>query len=346
MGTLLESSQLIVPTDLPASVPRSTRYHSALAVGAVLALPALFYLRPAILAGTSSLVGMDYDQMHVHRLRFAREALFGSGHTLPGWYPHEVLGSPFAANLQSFPWIPTRLLLLMLDPSIAYAAGVAMAAALAAIFTWLFCRGAGLSRTAAVAAAGTFAGAGFFASRVMAGHLPLLEAYPALPLLLWLVDRALATQRARQHRFDLGILAFASACIASAGHPQLPAYALASALLYTAWRSRGWLRARVASSIVLGVGMALAVWWPMLLLIGRSSRLLKSAAPDNDVVMPYRRLLALISPGIHGWPAPVAMAEGNPFKAYRNVAYFWDTASYVGILPLAAIAALLIICIV
>jgi hypothetical protein len=39
------------------------------------------------------------------------------------------------------------------------------------------------------------AGAGFFASRVMAGHLPLLEAYPALPQLLWLVDRAVKRSR-------------------------------------------------------------------------------------------------------------------------------------------------------
>jgi hypothetical protein len=314
-------------------------------VAVLLALIGIFYLRPEILRGTDTLDGSDYGQLHVRRIRFARDALFGIRHTLPSWYPHEVLGTPFAANLQSFPWIPTRLLLLPFDPSLAYAPAVAMAAALSAIFTFLYCRRAGLTRMAAVAAGGTFACAGFFASRVMAGHLPLLEAYPALPLLLWLVDRAFAPERAARHRFDLGMLAFSSACIVAAGHPQLPAYSLASALLYTVWHRRreGW---RIAGAITLGAGVTLAVWWPMLLLIARSTRVLRLARADNDIAMPYGRLLALIVPGIHGWPRPVDLAENHLFTGYPNMAYFWDTASYIGILPLAAIAALLIVCII
>lgn len=128
------------------------RYRSALAVGALLVLTEVFYLRPGILLGTETLHGSDYGELHILRIRFAREALFGVGHALPGWYPHEVLGSPFAANLQSFPWIPTRLLVLLLDPAIAYAAAIAIAAALSAIFTYLYCRRAGLTRMGAVAA--------------------------------------------------------------------------------------------------------------------------------------------------------------------------------------------------
>jgi hypothetical protein len=321
------------------------RYASAWFVAALPVLTGIFYLRPGILLGTDALVGSDYGQLHIRRIRFAREALFGIRHTLPAWYPREVLGAPFAANLQSFPWIPTRLLLLPLDPSVAYAPAVFIAAALSAIFTFLFCRRAGLTHMGAFAAGGTFACAGYFASRVMAGHLPLLEAYPALPLLLWLVDRAFAPERALRHRFDLGVLALSSACIVAAGHPQLPAYALASALLYTAWQreKKGW---RIAGAITLGAGLALAVWWPMLLLIARSTRVLRLAAPDNDIAMPYARLLALIVPGIHGWPRPMELAETHLFSGYPNMAYFWDTASYIGILPLLAIAALLIACIV
>jgi hypothetical protein len=321
-----------------------------LAVAALLIVTEAFYLRPGILLGTETLAGSDYVELHIRRIRFAREALFGARHTLPGWYPREVLGSPFAANLQSFPWIPTRLLLLLLDPSIAYAAAIALAAALSAIFTYLFCRRAGLTRTGAAAAGGTFACAGYFASRVLAGHLPLLEAYPALPLLLWLVDRALAPERAPQHRFDLAALAFCCMCVVVAGHPQLPAYSVASALLYAIWRGFGKVQARgatrVSAAIALGAGLAFAVWWPMLLLIARSTRVLRLAAPDNDIAMPYRRLLALIMPGIHGWAQPVDLADNHPFTGFPNRAYFWDTASYIGILPLVAIAALFIGCIV
>ena len=332
--------------DSPAHT--TSRYRSAFAVFAMLILTEAVYLRPEVLLGGSSLMGSDYEMLHRWRLAFARQALFGIRHFLPAWNPHETLGSPFAANLQSFPWIPTRLVLLLLDPSVVYGAGVAIAAALAAVFTYLYCRRAGLSRIGAVAAGWTFACAGYFSSRVMAGHLPLLEAYPALPLLLWLVDRALAPERARRHRFDLAALAVCCTCVVAAGHPQVPAYALASAFLYLAFNSRGVvgaIRARIAGAMVLGIGLALAVWLPMLMLIGRSTRILHLAAPDNDVVMPYSRLLALVVPGIQGWAGPVELADKNPFTGYPNNSYFWDTASYIGILPLVAIVALLAACI-
>jgi hypothetical protein len=308
-------------------------------------LVGIFYLRPGILSGAGQLAGMDYYQLHIRRIQFAREALFGSRHSLPEWYPHEVMGMPFAANMQSFPWIPTRLVLLLLDPSVAYAAGVTMAAALSAIFTYLYCRRAGMTRIGAMAAGGTFACAGYFASRVLAGHLPLLEAYPALPLLLWLVDRVFMPAREGRRRFDLAALSLCSACVLLAGHPQLPAYSLASAVLYAAWMGRGRLRMRAVAALILGGGIVMAAWWPMLLLIGRSTRVLPLAAPINDVAMPYGRLLALVLPGFHGFPPPVDLAETSPFSGYPNNAYFWDTASYLGLLPLVAIAALLAGCV-
>jgi hypothetical protein len=263
---------------------------------------------------------------------------------MPSWYPRELLGAPFSANIQSFPWIPTRLILLLFDPEIAYAPGVAIAALLAAVFTYLFCRRAGLSELAAAASGWTFACAGFFASRIIAGHLPLLEAYPALPLLLWLVDRALDPERAGKHRLDLGWLAAATLCAVLAGHPQIPAYAVACTLLYAFWRGRGWLRARLAGAIVLGSAMALAVWWPMLLLIGKSTRVLDLDAPDNDIVLPYRRVLALLNPGIDGWPGKINAAAHHQFSGYPNLAYFYDTASYIGLAPIVAAAALLLVC--
>jgi len=314
----------------------------------MLVLTEAVYMRPAILRGTRSLDGSDYEMLHQWRIAFARHALFGASHTLPAWDPHELLGAPFAANLQSFPWIPTRLVLFFFDPAIAFGAGVAIAAALAALSTWLYCRRMGLSRIASAAAGWTFAAAGYFSSRVLAGHLPLLEAYPALPLLLWLVDRAFDRERARRFRFDLAALAVCCTFVVSAGHPQVPAYALGAAFLYVFWRGRDAVpraRVRVAGAMVFGVGLASAIWWPMLLLISRSTRVLHLAAPDNDVAMPWGRLPALIIPGFNGWAGPVSLADDHPFTGYPNNSFFWDTASYIGILPLIAIVALLIVCI-
>ncbi len=317
---------------------------SCLGVFFLLVLTEAVYLRPSILRGDEVLLGMDYLHLHIRRIAFARNALFGARHMLPGWNPQELLGMPFSANLQSFPWIPTRFALFLFDPAFAYAAGVAIAAALAAVFTYNFCRRSGLSVAGAAAAGWTFACAGFFTSRVAAGHLPLLEAYPALPLLLWLIGRALSPERANRRAFDLGVLAAGAACIALAGHPQIPVYAVGVAVLYAIVRGRGWLRVKIVSAIALGLGATMAAWWPMLSLIRRSTRILALAPPDNDVTMPYHRLLAFVAPGVDGWPPGSVLSSQQPFHGY-TYAYFWDTTWYLGLLPPLAAIALLVWCI-
>ena len=112
----------------------------------------------------------------------------GPTHYLPAWYPRELGGTPFRANIQSFPFIPTRFPLLLFEPHQAYLVGVEISALLAAVFTYLYCRRVGIGRIAAAVGGWTFACSGYFASRTMVGHLPLLEAYPSLPLLLWLTE--------------------------------------------------------------------------------------------------------------------------------------------------------------
>jgi hypothetical protein len=310
---------------------------SAIGVAILLALTAAVYLRPSIFLGDQALRGADYFELHIKRIAFAQDALFGPSHFLPTWYPRELLGAPFSANLQSFPWIPTRLLLLLLpNARLHYEVGVLLAALLSAFFTYLFCRCLGLSEVASVAAGWTFASAGFFASRVLAGHLPLLEGYPSLPLLLWLADRA------DYRRRDLVALAAAAACFAAAGHPQIPAYSLAAATLFLAFRPGARDRIRPIAALALGAGATLAAWWPMLLLIRRSTRVLQLDPPSNDVTLPYRRLLALIWPGIDGWPDSLGFAGGTDFHGYPNDAWFWDTTSYVGLLPIVVIVWLLV----
>lgn len=296
------------------------------------------YFRPSV--WSAGLFGSDYRELHARHIAFARDALFGPAHFLPNWYPHELLGAPFAANLQSFPWIPSRLLLLFVDAQFEYLVGIGLAALLAAVFTYLFCRRVGISEIGSVAAGWTFACAGYFSSRVAAGHLPLLEAYPALPLLLWLVDRAVDPSRLRSRIRDLVALALAAACTALAGHPQVPAYALGSAFLYVLARGQGRRLFLAAAALALGVGSTLFAWLPMLLLIGRSTRILNLAPTSNDVAMEYGRLRALILPGIDGWPE--FLHRQKIFSGYPNNAYFWDTASYIGLLPLFALLFLLV----
>jgi len=314
----------------PSTDPKTTgwldspRVRDLLAVGVMLLAVAALYRPWLILGGTQTLFGFDYLQLHAYRLRYAGEALFGPHASLPAWYSRELLGAPFWSNMQSFPFIPTRLLLLLVDPQRAYALGVNLAAGLAALFTYLYCRRIGLAPLPAASSGWTFAASGFFASRTMAGHLPLLEAYPALPLLLWLIEITLH-EPSSSCRFNLRLLALsiACSCIVMAGHPQLPAYALVTAVLYLFYRARNSRVLKPLGAIILGIGSAGFVLWPMFQLVRRSTRLLPLDAPQNDISFPYGRLATYLFPWKDGFPDPFGTSV--PFTGYPTHAYFWDT---------------------
>ncbi len=289
-----------------------------------------------VMDSSQTLFGFDYLQLHARRLDYARDALSNAHPHLPAWYSRELMGAPFWSNIQSFPFLPTRFPLLLVDPLQAYALGVNLATALAALFTYLYCRRIGLTRLAAASSGWTFAASGFFASRVMAGHLPLLEAYPALPLLLWLIEIVIQ-QPAQKWRFNLHLLALSIACtcIVMAGHPQLPAYALAAAVLYLLYRARHAQFLKALSAIILGIGLAGFVLWPMFQLVRHSTRFLPLVPPQNDISFPYGRLTTFLFPWKDGFPDPFGSALS--LASNSSNAYFWETVCYVGWLPLLAL---------
>ncbi len=310
-----------------------------LACGVLAAAVVALYLPFGIFAPGHTLHGIDFESIHDRRIAFVQEAFARHGLHLPGWYPRELMGTPFWSNVQSFPFLPTRLALLWIPHDLVFPVAVNLAAILAALSTWLFLRRLGLGRIASVAGGWTFAASGFFASRVLAGHLPLLEAFAALPLLLWCVERIAQTDPEDRARLRCRFLALvlASLCVVLAGHPQVPAYAVGVALLYAVLRARG--RARIASLTGIGAGIASSafVWWPMLRLIGRSTRILPLDPPANDLAFPYWRLKAFLFPWADGWPSSL---HRLPMRLFVDPdgAKFWDTVCYVGWLPWIAAA--------
>jgi hypothetical protein len=314
------------------------------AVAVLLMLGAVFFVYyPLPTPEGNTLLGGDYIELHMLRIRYAQEALYGEHPHLPAWYSRQLMGTPFWSNIQSFPFIPTRLVLLLLDPARAYWVGVEMAACLAALFTYLFCRRLELARPGAAAAGFTFACSGYFASRIMAGHLPLLEAFPALPLLLWLVEVFAQTDpKERRRSYLILAVGLATALIFLAGHPQLPIYSLTVALLYTVYRMPGRRGLGVLGALAVGPACAAFALWPTLLLIGRSTRILPLDPPINDVALPYGRLAALLFPWRDGWGYGVNRGPRIKFTGYPHDAYFWDTFAYIGWLPWIAAVLLLV----
>jgi hypothetical protein len=260
-------------------------------------------------------------------------------HSIPAWFPREQLGVPFWSNPQNCSFLPTHLLLLLFDPADAYTVVVYVSVLISALFSYLYARSVDMSRVASAAAAWTFACSGYFASRLLAGHLGLVETYAALPMLLWCIESVCTRSKGRHAARMAMVLAILCGIVSLGAHPQLPIYALVAALVYALGRCSRDRIALVLGSIVLGVGLAGFALVPLARLVARSSRALILDRADNDIALPYQRLAAMLFPwrdGVAGIDPPNGVGE---FSGYPNAAYFWDTINYVGWLPLLAVAA-------
>ena len=315
------------------------------AMGLMIAAVVATYVPPRPTPETPQQAAADYFTLHARRMRFARDALLGARHVLPNWYPRELCGTPFWSNVQNFPFVPTRLLVLLtLDPYAPYTYAIAttLAAILAAGFTYLFCRRIKLGALAAATAGYTFVACGYFSARVAVGHLPLLEVYAALPALLWAVEALIqATERHSAIGRRVLVLALLTTCVMLGGHPQLPVYAIATAGLYALCRTRGALDMlwRPVAALALGVGCAGFALVPMAMLVGRSTRVLPDLErPFNDLPFAYRRLSGWLLPWLGQWLAPPTSARD--VLGFAGGAEFWDTVCYAGWLPWIAIGTL------
>jgi len=318
------------------------RWRGALAFAVMIAAVVLTYVSPELFRGKWRLEGLDYTLLHERRIDFALEQIKATG-AIPAWYPREQFGVPFWSNVQSFPFIPTRLALLPVGAANLFTFAVNLSAILAATFTFLLARRLGIGAVGAGVAGYTFACCGYFASRVLAGQLGMLEAYPALPMLLWIVERLATAPPGRSAALWTAALSLASGSFALSAHPQLSIYALAAAAGYALFRCGLRRVVLVGLAMLLGVGLAGFSLYPMVKLLARSSRVLSLDPPANDIAMPYRRLMTMLLPWRDGAPQSVRKPAGvGPVtREYPSNVYFWDTVSYIGWLPVAAPAVLL-----
>ena len=300
------------------------------------------YAPPGLFRGQWRLDGIDYMMLHGRRVDFALTEIARHGR-VPAWYPRELMGTPFWSNVQSFPLLPTRLLLLPSGRENLFTLAVWLSVAISAGATYLWARRLGAGAIGSAAAGWTFVCGGYFASRTAAGQLGMLETYWALPVLLYLVERLASARPGGWARSGwLAGLGLTCGVLTVSAHPQHPVYGVALAGLYVLWRVRPWRLAMLAGA-AMGAGVAcFAVQlWPMAKLIARSTRTLPLDEPTNDIAMPYGRLRSMVFPWADGAPPGVGAPESTgPFTGYPNFAYFWDTVNFLGWLPLLAAAGL------
>ena len=218
----------------------------------------------------TGLVAGGYDTQ-TYFYPYRHEATLALTHgRLPLWNSYLFLGAPFMANIQAAVFYPLNVLYLLLPTEYALNASVVLHVAMAAIFTYAFCRVAlGLGRLPALVAGAAFAFSGFMGAQ--AGHVNQISAAAWLPCLLLCLDRAIARRSVRW----VAIGAFVVALQFLAGHTQESYMNLVTAGLFALFRlwlpgdgvatrgfDRAWAAIAAAATVAIGGAMAMVQLLP------------------------------------------------------------------------------------
>jgi len=254
---------------------------------------------------------------------------------LPLWNPYKMCGVPFLADPQTAVLYPPNLLYAFVPPDLAFTILAIVHLVGAGLFTYIFVRGLGLSRTSSV-----FAGVAFMLSGfgIVWLELPVFMSSGVwLPLALHLM-RLACEKRSPLHAAGAGITLALSLV---GGHPQIALYTWLLTGLYWVCLLASTNNKRTVGAMIglgflaFGIGAALAA--PQLLpsfeLASVSHR--GGSAPTNlgyiayvSRAMPIWRSIVLIAPDFFGNPSKGGMWVGGEYAEY---------CGYVGILPLLLI---------
>jgi hypothetical protein len=110
---------------------------------------------------------------------------------MPLWNPHVFSGTPFVGAFQSGMFYPLNLMYMVLPLANAMNADAAIHIFLLNVFMFLWARKQGLSLVASFLASILLAYGGASFTRIMAGHITMLQAFAWAPLILLSIDHVL-----------------------------------------------------------------------------------------------------------------------------------------------------------
>ena len=260
---------------------------------------------------------------------------------LPLWAPEILAGYPLAADGQVGAFYPPNILLFgLLPPANAYGLSLSLHLFLGATFMYGFVRRLGVDAMGAFVSATAFTFGGFFVGHIT--HLNFLHAGIWLPLAFSAADETARTSRLRPCVMwggSIGMMLLASAPqLALYGAAGSGAYLLALLLHRTAGDS---MARRLGLAIRLSlaggafaIGVAAVQLAPQLELALRSSReggLAFGAAMLGSFPLP--NLVTFVLPGAFGAShLDRYYYPGQPLHWW--IASWWESAVYVGIVPL------------
>ena len=312
-----------------------SRPGDAVAVALLVALPVLVFGVPALL-GHAVLPGDDLTQNFPLRVLAGRE--IRGGH-LPLYDPYIWGGAPLLAGWNAGAAYPLTFLFAILPAAAAWTLNLIATWTVAGLGMYFFLRALRLGSLPGAAGALSFAFAGAMSAQV--AHFGLVAGMSWVPLQLLAVLRLSEARGTASRLRWTGILAGAFGLTILAGEPRAVDNACVIVLIYAVWRiarlgrRSGPAVISVAAGLALGVCLGAVQWMPGLAAVGASQRGAISAAVFSSGSLPRKWLLLMLVPDLMGGSGSL----GQPgFFANYNLA---EVTGYVGVLPLAAAAALL-----
>lgn len=252
-------------------------------------------------------------------------------HVMPLWNPYEFSGVPFIANASSGIVFPLGMLFFIFPVDLTFGYAFILDFILLGLFTFLFTRSLNIGKTGALAAGVIITFSGTVVSRVLAGHLFILDTFIWLPLLLYFLERGV-----QKKALIYGLYAaFPMGFMFLAGNSQIALYAVFFSFLYLCLRMlfssskkehfKYYLIPFLLAS-VFGVFLSFIQTLPVLEFSKISSR---GGGVDyvfaSSFSLPPKQMLSFIFPFFFGSPID------NSFWGKGN---FWELCGYIGTIPL------------
>ncbi|HVZ58164.1 MAG TPA: YfhO family protein [Patescibacteria group bacterium] len=242
---------------------------------------------------------------------------------LPLWNPYQMAGYPLLGNIQSAPFYPLNIILVVLPFIYGWSFFIFLQQILAATFMYFYLRNLKLATPAYLVGAMSFAFCGFVVSWLEWGTIVHTALW--LPLLLLAIDKFRDT---KEYRWLLiFIFAFISSFLA--GHLQTFLYSAGIVILYMFFRFYSHRERRIlfllGGAILISILLTLPVWWSQLQLISLSARNVDQSWQQPGWFIPPIQAIQFLTPDFFGNPA-----TGNYFGVWN----YGEFIGYIGIFPL------------
>jgi hypothetical protein len=288
----------------------------------------------------------DVIEQHYPNIVYTMHALKDGA--LPHWNPYVFGGMPYLADMQTVLFYPPSWLLFTLQNTggpggTSFIIYIVLHVLLFGVGMLFLSLSLGLSPWASLFTAVGAAFSGFVSTHII--HLTFLFVVAWFPLALYFLKKALDTSSLR----DIGLASLFGGISILGGYAQYTLfcsylfflYACYSLFVHVKIDSKPLIKTLLQHGVIFGIfvalsyGMALIQLLPSMELANESVRTKMTWERSIEASLPLSGLFTFLAPKFFGWVS--GSRSGSPFWGGAGMHIFWETACYVGIIPLLLI---------